>query len=630
MRWSSRHFVVPFLGLGLLGGCRGSLDGDSNDDGADATNGTDTDTSGDDDGTTDTGDDSGECGDGNVDQGEECDDGNEVTEACENGEIECTVCAEDCTEVVRTPVCGDGVLNTADEECDDGNRETESCEYGQTECLICDSDCKELSGQTSYCGDGVTDEASDEVCDSGDDNDTGPGFCTSTCQAVQACGDGETQGTETCDAGTDNGVDGNCDERCGLPWFLAADAAAGGDGLSWATAFNDFETAMAALSGNGGGELWVKAGAYEGDTYFRTPAPAVTFVPYVRAYGGFAGDEAARSDRDWVANKTILHEGVHNIVAASHTRVDGFWVQDADVADYYEGVTVDMVGGGLYAVDVDELVVANCTFQDNYAFLGGAAMYLENTTATLENVTVLRGSLGPSGAGGITAVGGTLEITGCVFDSVPGGLGPSAIGADDTVVTIVDSDFLSNVGGIVGPVAITNEAATSRVTNCTFVENRSDDGSPGFGDDAANGIWVDDSPVIVTNVSFILNEQSGFQPVHPDVRGGAGTEVFNAYVHHEYGGTAYSPGLAVTGSCATSGGLGGDAPVIVDRDSDGLNEYFLNAQSGCFDIGDDAAANASGLDWTQMTTRDIDCLDSGTVDAGRHYSPLSASAGPCP
>lgn len=632
MRLGSGHLIVACIGVGLLVGCRGSLAGAS-DDGADTdgTDGTDesaTDDSGSSGSDADGG--SGQCGDGNVDPDEDCDDGNQETEPCENGQLECTVCAADCTEIVRTPVCGDGVRNTVDEECDDGNQETESCDYGETECLVCNSDCKELSGATSYCGDGVTDEGSGEVCDSGDDNDKGPGLCTSSCLAVQTCGDGEQQGTETCDAGADNGVDGNCDLRCGLPWFLAADAADGGDGLSWATAFASFETAMSALSANGGGELWVKAGAYSGDTYFRTPEPVVTFVPYVRAYGGFAGTEQMRADRDWTANKTILQEGVHNVVAASFTRIDGFWIQDADVADFYDGVTVDMVGGGLYAVDVEDLEVVNCTFQDNHAFLGGAAMYLENTSATLQNVTVLRGSLGPSGAGGITATGGTLDISQSVFDSVPGGLGSSAIGASDTVVTIVDSEFRSNVGGIVGPVSITNETSVSRVTNSTFFRNRSDDGSPGFGDDAANGIWVDDSPVVITNVSFILNEQSGFTPVHPDVRGGSGTEVFNAYVHHEFGGTAYSPGLAVVGSCATATGPGGDPPVVADRDSDGLDEYYLNPQSACFDIGDNAAATAAGLDWTQLTTRDIDCLDAGTVDAGRHYVPLSPTAGPCP
>ncbi len=598
----------------------GSLGSTSDSDGTDG--GTTT-------GDTDTDGTQGVCGDGNVDVGEECDDGNQETEACPSGQAECTVCSADCTEVVVMAVCGDGIINTDDEECDDGNHDTESCEYGETDCLICDASCKELKGATSFCGDGVTDDASGEECDSGDDNGGGPGLCAADCLAVQTCGDGAMQGTEVCDAGGNNGVDGDCDKRCGLPWFLAVDAANDGDGLSWATAFNNFETAMSALSGNGGGELWVKEGGYSGDTYFRTPEPAVTFVPYVHAYGGFAGDELVRADRNWTDHKSILQQGVHNVVAASHIRLDGFLVQDADVADFYEGVTVHMVGGGLYAVDVEGLVIANCTFQGNHAHQGGGAMYLENTSATLENVTIIRGSTGSSGPPGILSVGGTLAISNGVFDSVPGGLAPSAISASDTTVTITGSEFLSNIGGIVGPVSITRETSVSKITNSTFFANHAADGSPGFGDDAANGVWVDDSPVIITNVSFILNERPGLEPVHPDVRGGTGTQVFNAYVHHQYGGTAYSLGLAVSGSCATQGGLGGHPPVIADRNGDGLDEYYLDAQSGCFDVGDDAAATAAGLDWTQMTTRDFDCLDAGTVDAGRHYVPLSPTAGPC-
>ena len=54
------------------------------------------------------------------------------------------------------PACGNGVVERG-EVCDDGNVVTEACEYGQTECTVCTADCTEQPGETSYCGDGVVD-----------------------------------------------------------------------------------------------------------------------------------------------------------------------------------------------------------------------------------------------------------------------------------------------------------------------------------------------------------------------------------------------------------------------------------------------------------------------------------------
>lgn len=50
------------------------------------------------------------------------------------------------------------------------------------------------------CGDGIV--AGDELCDDGEDNGSGYGFCTDTCEPGPRCGDGEQNGDEQCDNGT--------------------------------------------------------------------------------------------------------------------------------------------------------------------------------------------------------------------------------------------------------------------------------------------------------------------------------------------------------------------------------------------------------------------------------------------
>ena len=86
--------------------------------------------------------------------------------------------------------------------------------------------------------------------------------------------------------------------------YVRAGATAPGDGMSWATAYPSLQSAL--LAAASGAEVWVAAGRY-------TPAPAsgnraATFQLKngVAIYGGFAGTETARSQRNWADNVVIL------------------------------------------------------------------------------------------------------------------------------------------------------------------------------------------------------------------------------------------------------------------------------------------------------------------------------------
>lgn len=74
------------------------------------------------------------------------------------------------------------------------------------------------------CGDGVLN--GEEVCDEGEDNDTGEGYCASPCDGWQICGDGRHNGTEPCDDGFRDSC-GTCNADC----TGVGDGAACGDGV---------------------------------------------------------------------------------------------------------------------------------------------------------------------------------------------------------------------------------------------------------------------------------------------------------------------------------------------------------------------------------------------------------------
>lgn len=74
---------------------------------------------------------------------------------------------------------------------------------------------------STQCGDGLV--AGDELCDDGDDNGSGYGFCTKACTPGPRCGDGERSHDEQCDNGVnldaydDPAADNECAPGCVLP-----------------------------------------------------------------------------------------------------------------------------------------------------------------------------------------------------------------------------------------------------------------------------------------------------------------------------------------------------------------------------------------------------------------------------
>src|SRR5215203_1565930 len=84
------------------------------------------------------------------------------------------------------------------------------------------------------------------------------------------------------------------------PIFVKPTSSGSADGSSWDNA----ATLQAALtSSSAGDEIWVATGVY---TPGVTATDSFSLVAGVGIYGGFAATETLRTERDWVANPTVL------------------------------------------------------------------------------------------------------------------------------------------------------------------------------------------------------------------------------------------------------------------------------------------------------------------------------------
>lgn len=81
--------------------------------------------------------------------------------------------------------------------------------------------------------------------------------------------------------------------------FVRPDGDDLNDGRTWAAAKRTIQSAAASFDISGG-EIWVRGGEYQGP---------IQLAEFVSLYGGFAGTEGRREDRDWAINPAVILPG---------------------------------------------------------------------------------------------------------------------------------------------------------------------------------------------------------------------------------------------------------------------------------------------------------------------------------
>lgn len=242
------------------------------------------------------------------------------------------------------------------------------------------------------------------------------------------------------------------------------DASSDTGGLSW----TDAMTLQAALAAPQCNQVWVAAGIYK-PTWSSDQSISFDVHPGVAVYGGFAGTESVRTQRDPAANITVLSGDIED---------------DDDAIGGIDATTDAIHGSNSYhVVTMDGTTgtrITASTVLDGFVITGGQA-----TAGAPDN-----------GGGGLY----------CNASSNP------ANECDPTLSNLVFSGNLaSTYGGALFNWAIYGGSASPTLINVTFSGNRV---YPAFGDTAYGGAIYNEgyggvsSPTLI-NVTFNGNSSSG-------------------------------------------------------------------------------------------------------------------------
>ncbi len=267
-------------------------------------------------------------------------------------------------------------------------------------------------------------------------------------------------------------VDIGADESDGTVWptgpnvivRVSPDGNDANDGSSWALAKRTVQAGIDAASA-AGGDVWVKAGTYP---------ERITLLPYAYVYGGFAGTESSRDQRDWVANVTVLDgQSGGSVVTADRggpfSTIDGFTIRNGTGTD---GRRVKY-GGGIYCYNSSPTIAHN-TITGNSAtgvFVSGGGIYCYNSSPTIANNTITGNSATGSYAsgGGIYCSGGfptiaNNTITGNSATSSSGSASGGGIYCSSSSPTIANTIVAFNSSGIYN----TGSGTPMLRSNCVF------------------------------------------------------------------------------------------------------------------------------------------------------------------
>ncbi len=399
--------------------------------------------------------------------------------------------------------------------------------------------------------------------------------------------------------------------------YVRASLATGADsGTGWGDAFRGRDGLSRALSvAVAGDEVWVAAGTYV-PTISGDRATSFVLRSGVAIYGGFAGSETARDQRDLGTNVTVLsgdlsgndapapsttgteensYHVVHAGIANTSGILDGFTIS-AGNANGLLAEDKDR-GGGIIAISAAPTIV-NCRIVNNRCSFGGGGIYMRMASPT---------------------------ITGCTIEANNGGSFGGACDMFSSCSPVwTRCSIIGNRAVRAGGVEVFGNCQPQFI-NCVFVGNTST--STNIGQSGGGGLYIaSNSMVTLRNCTIVGNTTTA---AGGGVRASASdVQIYNSIVYANTGPNAATTGQQLVGATFTvrssdvQGGYAGTgnidlAPIYENA---GLGDYRPGAGSPGIDAGNNAYVLASMTTDRSGKTRLVN--DPNITDTGAGTAPI--------
>lgn len=363
----------------------------------------------------------------------------------------------------------------------------------------------------------------------------------------------------------------------GVTYYVDAAKPAGGNGLSWATAFNTLQAAV-----NAANPVWMQCYAPLDTIYVKQGTYVLTSTLTLGSgdelYGGFPSSIAnpVWADRDWKTYPTVIdgNNSVRCVTMNHYSMLDGFTIQNGS-ASTGAGISV-----GATPIDCGFLgymspIVQNCRIRNNTSSGSAGGLFDDGADVHILDCEFSGNSAGGSG-GAIYYNNSGTEILRCTFynneTTPPGSLGGGATagfghnGTTGEYVTITNCLFYANVSNSWGG-AISGNQVYPTITNCTFADNEAS----------------------INGGAFHGNVNSEAPRIRNSICWGNSPDELNIVTASTYLDVSY---------CDIQGGWTGAGSNNINQNPlfKGGTNYRLQMGSPCIDTGSDAYAPDDDLD----------------------------------
>jgi hypothetical protein len=307
---------------------------------------------------------------------------------------------------------------------------------------------------------------------------------------------------DTCDIALGTSEDGNGDgipDECTTRRYVSWYASGANNGFSWGNAYPRLEDALAEAAAMGGPtspyEIWVRAGTYRPAGAGGNRGASFVLRRYTEVYGGFAGVESVRAQRDPALQATVLSGDLNNndgVVftdrtdnsyhVVTTTNIDATGVLDGFTitGGYANGSFPNNSGGGML-IDGGGPRIQGCILADNWALSSGGGVYNTNFGAPLFDRCILLGNYANAEGGAMgNNFGGNVTVHNSLLigNTSPTGAAIRNGGVNPTFVTFVNCTLYANASSQpLGSAIRTFPNAATTLVNSIVWANRRDAGT---------------------------------------------------------------------------------------------------------------------------------------------------------